>query len=201
MTDPNYTYMALVVDRSGSMMRIRDDAEGALKALVKDQREQPGKLTTNLFIFDDEFEEIEPDQIDRWVLSPRGTTALYDAIGKAMTIVGQRLEKMPEESRPGKVMFAIITDGLNNSSREWTQPMVRTLVEQQQNKYGWQVIFTAANLDSHALGANLGMRPGQTMDFAYSGHGIASAGDQIMRSFSAYRSGAAATVSVPKDAS
>jgi len=201
MTNPNYDYLAIVADRSGSMKAIREEAEGALKGVVTEQRKLPGELTVNLFTFDDKFEEVPEGDIDTWTLQPRGMTALYDAIGKSMTIVGERLAAMPEDQRPGKVMFVIVTDGMENCSREWRLDTVRNLVTEQQDRYGWQVIFTAANLDAHAVGTSLGLRKDQNMNFAYSGVGAASAGNQILQSVSNYRSGATRSMNVPQDAS
>lgn len=198
MTATDYTYMGIVADRSGSMIAIRDEAEGALKSLVADQRSQPGKLTVNLFEFDDRFDEVPEDQIDVWTLQPRGMTALYDAIGKAMVMTGERLAAMPEDERPDKVIFLIVTDGAENASKEWVLDKVNALVKQQQDEYQWQVIFAAANLDASAVGQSLGSA--NNMNFAASATGVQDAYAVASRSISAYRGGHAASVSVPDNA-
>lgn len=198
MTNPDYTWLALVVDRSGSMEAIRGDAQGALRSLVAEQRALPGTLTVNLFQFDHEFDEVAEDHIDAWELIPRGSTALYDAIGRAMTTVGERLSALPEDGRPGKVVFVIITDGHENSSADWTLTLVRDLVRQQQDQYGWQVIFTAANLDAQAVGISLGSR--NNMNFAHTGAGAAAAYGAVGQSVSSYRSGLSTSTEVPADA-
>lgn len=198
VTNQDYTYLAIVADRSGSMVAIRDEAEGSLKRMIREQRELPGKLTVALFEFDDAHTEVPESEIDGWTLQPRGTTALYDAIGKNMVTVGERLSAMPEDERPGKVVFLIVTDGLENASQDWTLDRVKALVTEQSDKYGWQVIFAAANLDAGAVGASLGSK--NNMNFTASAAGVQNAYGEVMRSVSAYRSGAAASVSVPDHA-
>lgn len=198
MTATDYTYLGIVADRSGSMISIQQEAEGALKGLVNEQRSLPGKLTVNLFEFDDKFDEVPEGSIDEWMLTPRGMTALYDAIGKAMTIVGERLAAMPEDQRPDKVIFMIVTDGQENSSKEWPLDKVNALVTQQQNEYQWQVIFAAANLNAQEVGQTLGSH--NNMNFAASATGVQDAYNVVSRSVSAYRGGAAASISVPDNA-
>jgi len=200
MTATDYTYLALLADRSGSMIKIRDDAEGGLKTLIKDQRELPGKLTVNLFQFDDAFDEIPEAEIDGWGLTPRGSTAMLDAIGKSMTLVGERLSKMPEDERPDKVVFAIITDGLENASCEWRHDQVAKLIAQQQTDYGWQVVFTAANMDAATVGKGLGIRPESAMNFEANPLNTRSAYAAMSAGVSSYRKGLTDFAEVPDHA-
>jgi uncharacterized protein YegL len=200
MTATDFTYLGIVADRSGSMLKIREDAEGGLKTLIKDQRELPGRLTVNLFQFDDKFDEVPVDEIDAWTLTPRGMTAMLDAIGKSMTIVGERLTKMPEDERPDKVIFAIVTDGLENASQEWRHDQVAKLVAQQQVDYGWQVVFTAANMDAAAVGIGLGVRRGSTQNFVPDPQNVGVAYANISAGISNFRMGATENVSVPENA-
>jgi uncharacterized protein YegL len=194
----DYTWLALIADRSGSMISLRDEAEGAIKSFVNEQRNLPGQLTVNLFEFDDRFDEVAEDQIDVWTLTPRGATALYDAIGKSMVTVGERLAALPEDGRPDKVVIMIVTDGLENASKEWALDKVKELVRQQIEKYQWQVIFTAANLDAAKVGASLGSV--NNMNFAASPTGVQNAYGELSKSVSAYRSGAATRTAVPDNA-
>ena len=69
-------------------------------------------------------------------LVPRGSTAMLDAIGRAVTATSARLAAMPEDGRPGTVIVGIMTDGLENASREFTYPMVKALIGQQDRVYG-----------------------------------------------------------------
>jgi hypothetical protein len=198
VTATDYTYLGIVADRSGSMVSILEDAQGGLKTLIEEQRKLPGKLTVNLFQFDDQFEEIPEDKIDAWTLVPRGMTALLDAIGKSMTMVGERLAAMPEDERPDKVVFAIVTDGKENASREWGRDKVSALTTQQQDQYGWQMIFTAANIDAHAEAGALGIR--NSMNFAATGDNTRDAYVAMSAAVGDYRKGLTTRTAVPDHA-
>ena len=83
MTDPNYTAMLLVIDRSGSMTGIRDDMVGGLTTMLAEQAAEPGLLTVDIVTFDTEIETqcslADPKNVTT-SLEPRGATALFDAI-------------------------------------------------------------------------------------------------------------------------
>ena len=192
----NSTHLAILVDRSGSMSAIQSDAEGGLKTLIAEQRALPGELTIELFQFDTEYEKV--DDIDGWSLHPRGATALLDSMGKAITEVGEGLAARPEEERPEKVVFVVVTDGLENSSQEWTREKVFEHVKRQSDEWAWQFVFTAANQDAVAEGSSLGIR--NNMNYQATGTGTQSAHATMSSSIGAYRSGAASDVSVPEHA-
>lgn len=80
--------------------------------------------------------------------TPSNTTALLDAVGKAINSIGRRLADTPEADRPGKVIFAIITDGYENASTEFSRSQVFSMVTHQREKYGWEFIFLGANIDA-----------------------------------------------------
>ena len=84
-------------------------------------------------------------------------TALLDAVGRTINSVGERLNKTPEEERPGHVIFAITTDGYENASHEFTKAKVKEMIEHQQDKYSWTFMFLGANIDAVSEGASLGI--------------------------------------------
>lgn len=95
MTDRNYTHVTLVVDRSGSMQTVRTDAQGAINQYIADQRNQAGRLTFTLIEFDGVIDTVADFQpiaaVSDYQLKPRGMTALFDAVGHAITSTGTRL--------------------------------------------------------------------------------------------------------------
>lgn len=192
MTDANYTDITVVLDRSGSMVTIKTDTEGGFDTFIKDQAKLPGKCLVTLTYFDDVYEvmftEQPVDQVPPLVLHPRGSTALLDAIGKTVTATGERLARMPEDHRPGKVILVIWTDGQENASQEWTRAKVFEAITHQREKYNWMVLFMGANQDAVAVGEKLGVARGHTMTFAANSAGVRSAMASTSATMDSYRS-------------
>lgn len=184
MTDPNYSALLLVIDRSGSMHDIRDDMVGGLEQLLADQRAQPGLLTVDVVIFDDEVEWLysmaDPSAV-RVVLDPRGGTALYDAIGMSLQRFGHDLAALPEHARPDTVQVVIVTDGFENSSREYTAATVRALITQQTETYGWDFVFLGANQDAVLTAQELGIAADSALTYAPSSDAVGSMGKSASR--------------------
>jgi len=161
--------ITLVVDRSGSMEACRSDAEGGINQFIKDQAAAPGRAMVTLVQFDTEYEVVHAGipagAVPRYSLVPCGSTALLDAVGKAINVTGARLEKMSEADRPAAVIFVITTDGLDNASKEFTRPMVRSMIERQRSQYNWQFTFLGANIDAFGEGAKMGVKPGTVAAF------------------------------------
>ena len=170
MTDPTYTDITMVLDRSGSMQSIKDDTIGGFDAFISEQRRLPGRCTVSLVQFDNVYEEVYTGRdladVPSLTLVPRGSTAMLDAIGRAVNATGARLAAMPEDRRPGTVIVGIMTDGLENASREFTYPMVKALIEQQEQVYGWTFMYMGANQDAIEVGASLGVARDRSLTYA-----------------------------------
>ncbi len=186
MTDQNFTAIAVVMDRSGSMSSIARAAEEALAAFIADQTGQPGRCTIRLTEFDDRFETVYPSMpiadAPRYQLRPRGMTALLDAIGRTITEFGEELTALPEDERPGNVVVVVQTDGGENSSTEWTREAVFESITHQSEKYGWNFVFLGANQDAIQVGTNLGFKADASITYSASGSGVGS----VMAAASAY---------------
>jgi uncharacterized protein YegL len=158
---PDLTDITLVVDRSGSMQEIRTDAEGGVNAFIENQAKESGQAYLTLVQFDTEYEFLHKgapiDQVPKYTLTPRGATALLDAIGRAINETGERLSKVDEADRPGLVVFVVMTDGLENSSHEFSKSRIREMIQHQQEKYGWQFTFLGADQDAFAEADALGI--------------------------------------------
>jgi hypothetical protein len=198
MTDPNYTHLAVLLDRSGSMHAIKSDTEGGFAAFLEEQRSVPGRCDVTLAQFDDVYEEVYTARplasVPRLNLQPRGTTALLDAIGRLVRTTGERLAAMPEDQRPGSVLVVIMTDGLENASAEYTPPAVRALIDEQTRTYGWTFVYLGANQDAIAVGEGLGVSRGMAM--TYGGEGTISALKATSANLTAYRAAMASGASV-----
>lgn len=167
--NPDYTDITLVVDRSGSMQAIREDAEGGVNAFVEQQAGEPGEARLTLVQFDTEYEFLHHGtpigDVGPYTLAPRGATALLDAVGRAINETGSRLAAMPEADRPGLVVFVVVTDGQENSSREFSLERVREMIEHQQSVYGWQFTFLAADPAAFAAGMRMGFETSGSAPF------------------------------------
>jgi uncharacterized protein YegL len=198
MTNPNYAHCLLIVDHSGSMRKIKDDAEGGVNQFVRDMAALPGKVTISLVEFDTVHDRVldfaDIKAAPEYTLTPRGGTALLDAVGFAVTEEGEKLAAMPEDRRPGKVVVLIATDGDENQSREWDKPQVRELLVQQQEKYGWAVSYIGANVDAFANAREMGIPLAATMDYAATPGGTAGAYAAASRSVTAFASGQSVNV-------
>lgn len=169
MTAINYAHIALCVDRSGSMVSTKDDAEGGIRTFLTEQFATSGKTTASIYQFDDTSETVCSfvSECPRYVLSPRGSTALLDAIGFAATDTGNKLAALTEALRPDKVYLVVVTDGHENASREWTKSRVADLLKTQQEQYAWEVIFLAADITAIQTAASYGI--GISSSIQYSG--------------------------------
>ncbi|MFO0217896.1 MAG: VWA domain-containing protein [Planctomycetota bacterium] len=164
------TDITLVVDRSGSMAAIREDAEGGVNTLIAEQAKQPGECLITLVQFDQKYEFVQRGisarQCPPYKLGPRGMTALLDAVGRAINETGARLAALPESDRPGLVVFVISTDGHENSSREFTREQVKQMIAHQQTVYNWQFTFLAANAEAFAEAGGMGIATEHAAQFA-----------------------------------
>ena len=168
-TNADLTLIGVLVDRSGSMAQWREDMQGGLNAFVESQASEPGDAEITLAQFDTKYELVWPlgriNDAPKYTLMPRGCTALLDAMGRFITEVGEELAKRDEADRPGKVIVCIVTDGLENSSVDWTRDMVKALVEQQSSQWHWEFVFLGADMDAVQEGASVGVPQKSSLTF------------------------------------
>lgn len=160
----DFTYIIFLIDRSGSMSRLRDDTIGGFNAFIAEQKKVPGKAVLTLAQFDNEFEinyeamdiQLVPD-LTTETFVPRGATALRDAAARLMISAGAKLSAMKEEDRPENVIFVVITDGQENSSKEIPAYILKEMIELQTNTYNWKFLFLGANIDAAMVAGDMGM--------------------------------------------
>lgn len=175
----NLTEMVFVLDRSGSMSGLAADTIGGFNELIEKQKKIEGDAYVTTVLFDHEYEVLH-DHVALEEVAPltdkeyfaRGSTALLDAVGRTIDAVGARLAAAPEEERPAHVVFVITTDGMENSSREYTAKRVRGMIEHQQQKYSWQFVFLGANMDAVSEARKLGISAKYAADFTPSHSGV-----------------------------
>lgn len=197
VTKSNYVEIVCVVDKSGSMGMIESDAIGGFNHFLGEQKKLPGDTRFTLALFDHEY-EIVVDAVDiqhvpplnETTYCPRGSTALLDAIGKTVTAVGERLSKTPAYARPSKVIVAILTDGLENASKEYTRSKIFEMIKHQREVYSWEFIFLAANQNAIQEGASLGINMKDSFNFNATGLGVRTAYRCMAQSVASYRTNA-----------
>lgn len=169
MTTPARRHIIVVLDRSGSMHRVREDTEGGLNALLDEQRQAPGITTVTLVQFDDQVETVYTgrplDEVPEFTLQPRGMTALLDAIGTTVLQEGQRIAMLPPAETPSETTLVILTDGKDNRSIRFDAGLVRYLIDGARENDGWTVLFLGADQDAFTVGGTLGIPSATTMGF------------------------------------
>jgi hypothetical protein len=182
----NLTEIACVIDRSGSMEAIASDAIGGFNAFLGEQKKDTAEARLTLVLFDHEYEvicqsvdvqKVAPLSSETYI--PRGTTALLDAIGRTMDDLGARLAKISENERPAKIIIAILTDGMENSSHDYSKEKISQMIEHQRTKYNWEFIFLAANQDAIATAQAISIQAQDAVNFAASPLGTRAAFAQM----------------------
>jgi hypothetical protein len=187
MTRSDLTHLYFLLDRSGSMQSIKSDIEGGFGAFIDEQRKGVGECRATLAQFDDVYELVYADRpvadVPPLDLQPRNMTALHDAMGRLITDAGAQLAALPEDQRPGNVVVAIMTDGLENASKEWTGAAIKALVEQQTNAFNWTFMYMGADQDAIEVGESLGIAREHAVTYgrSKSAGAMATAGAKISK--------------------
>ena len=184
----NYTEIAFVLDRSGSMESCRAAAIEGFNHFLQTQQAVEGLAKLTLILFDDEYlvpvdalpvPEILPLTNDSYV--PRGSTALLDAVGRAIDELGTRLAALPETDRPGQVIVAILTDGAENSSQHRTWRQIARAIKQQTEQYRWTFLFLGANQDAIATAAQMNIAAGNAATYVADAAGLHAGSKSLSR--------------------
>ena len=192
MSDPNYTALLLVIDRSGSMSSIRDDMVGGLTGLLEEQKKQPGLLTLSIVSFDNQVElthrMADPEGVSI-ELDPRGSTALYDAVGVGINTLQADIDALPEHARPSTVQVIVVTDGEENASGEYSGQTIKHLITEKTKTHNWDFVFLGANQDAIMTAAELGIQADSSMTYSPMGPGVTNATSSASRYVSDRRQG------------
>ncbi len=184
----NYTEIAFVLDRSGSMGSCREAAMSGFNLFLHEQQQTEGLAKLTLVLFDDEYlvpidglpvAEILPLNDDSYV--PRGSTALLDAIGQTIDDFGARLAALPEQDRPGQVIVAILTDGLENSSQTYTWQQIARVIKEQTEQYRWTFLFLGANQDAIATAAQMNIAAANAAAYVADAAGLHASASSLSR--------------------
>ncbi|WP_409228621.1 vWA domain-containing protein [Gudongella sp. SC589] len=172
------TELVFILDRSGSMNGLEGDTIGGFNSLLKKQKQEKGSALVTTVLFDDAYELLH-DRISINGIDPittgdyyvRGTTALLDAVGRTIQKIVNVQRHTSTDEQAENVIFVIITDGMENASREYSYDRVRKMINYQKAEYGWEFIFLGANIDAAETARQFGISRDRASNYNPDGEG------------------------------
>ena len=175
------TEIVYILDRSGSMGGLESDTIGGFNSMMEKQKKTGEKAVISTVLFDDESEvlhdRVSIDQIGKMTDEQyfvRGCTALLDAVGGAITHMGNIHKYAREEDRPEKTIFIITTDGMENASKNYSYDRIQKMIKRQQEKHGWEFIFIGANIDAYEEAQKFGIKKERAVNYVHDEVGTAN---------------------------
>ena len=173
------TEMVFIIDKSGSMAGMEEDTVGGFNAMIEKQKKIDGKCYVSTVLFSNRSSVLH-DRIDIQKIEPLtereycvgGGTALLDAIGGAIHHIGNVHKYARNEDVPEHTIFVITTDGMENASCEYDSERVKQMIRRQEERYGWEFIFVAANIDAVETARNIGIRRERAANYRQTKEGV-----------------------------
>jgi hypothetical protein len=194
MAKTGKTYIAFVLDRSGSMDTVKKDTIGGFNQFLKDQQDVEGECIMTLCQFDNILEVLHRntdiasvDKLTDQTYKPRGGTALLDAIGNTIYDTSDYIRSLSDEEKPEKVIFVIQTDGQENMSSGFDGATVKSLIDLKEENDKWDFIYLGANQDAIATSARFGIKGGKAMTYGGDAEGTAAMFTSVSQSVASYR--------------
>ena len=193
----NYTHISVILDRTGSMEPIRDDTIGGFNSFLDNQKKEAGEATLTLVQFDSEDPYEVVHHFKRLALVPRLTSAtfvpractpLLDAIGRGIVDLDTNLQRLEPAEVPAKVIFAIVTDGQENASSEFTLAQIQKMIAEKSAK-GWQFVFLSSDMEAIKEAHSVGFNPDSSLHFNKTRAGTKKAWHSLSEVSSRYRKG------------
>ena len=161
------------------MAGFEEDTIGGFNATIEKQKKQDGKVYVSTVLFDNESEVVH-DRVDINEIKPMtekeyqvgGCTALLDAIGGAIHHTGNIHKYARPEDVPEHTVFVITTDGMENASRRYSSQEIKSKIKRQTEKYGWEFIFLAANIDAVETAESIGIRRERAANWRQTKEGV-----------------------------
>ena len=180
-----------VLDKSGSMDVVRSATIDGFNEFLRTQRANPGEAWLTLTMFDTQFYEVcrgvplrEVPEMEQGNYVPSGCTALYDAVARSIGIADRYLEQL--DTRPDQILFVVMTDGLENASREFNQRQVFDMITEREQR-GYEFVYLGANQDAYAVADTVGVTADKTRNWVASDKGARKMHARLNEQVSAYR--------------
>jgi hypothetical protein len=193
--------ISFIIDQSGSMETIRSDVIGSFNSFIKEQKKIKGRCKVYYSVFNDDvkhrfknraLETVRP--IDEKIYKPSGCTALLDAIGSTINLIKSDIECFKAKNKPDQVICVIITDGLENSSREFTRKHIFDMISKCKED-GWIFTYLAAGQDAIKEASTFNIDASTSMDFDQSSAGYWSLSSTLTNQIGAIRKGVSNNIS------
>lgn len=191
------TELVFILDRSGSMSGLEGDTIGGFNSLIEKQKGVDGQCYVSTVLFANAshvlYDRVPLDQVRPMTpadYTVGGCTALLDAIGDAVQHIGNIHKYARSEDVPERTMFIITTDGMENASHRHTAQQVKAMIQRQQERYGWEFLFLAANIDAVETAGRMGIAPERAVDYRPDSQGTRVLYDTVAETVCAARMGA-----------
>lgn len=184
-----------ILDRSASMSGLEKDTICGFNLMLEKQKEEPGDILVSTILFDNYIEyihnrvplnKVKPLTEEQYYV--RGSTSLLDAVGTAIHHCSSFRKLFDKANLVEKTLVIIITDGMENSSKEYSYEMVRRMIELKTEKYNWEFLFLGANIDAAKEAKHLGIAPSKAADYICDETGTAINFNTIGNAVSCFRS-------------
>ena len=179
---PERIELVLVLDKSGSMQGLESDTIGGFNSMIKKQKALDVPVRVTAVLFNDKTDVLYESRSIHSVhaLTEKeyevgGTTALLDAVGSTILNVDQK----GNVKKGTKVIFVIITDGMENASREFTKTKVKQMISDKQEKYGWDFIYLGANIDAAEEAGAIGVKKANAVTYRNTESGVRANYDAV----------------------
>ena len=192
------TELVFILDRSGSMSGLEEDTIGGFNSVIEKQKRQSGKCLVTTVLFDSRVQTLH-DRVELQQLRPMtredycvgGCTALLDALGGTIRHIASIHRYARPEDVPARTSFVIMTDGLENASRCFGSDEVKRMIRHEKEKYGWEFLFLAANIDAVETAERMGIQRDRAVNYHPDEKGIRMAYKAVSDAVSARRACAA----------
>ena len=188
------TELVFILDRSGSMSGLEGDTIGGFNSLSEKQKQQRGKCLVTTVLFDSRVVTLH-DRVELQDLRPMtredycvgGCTALLDALGGTIRHIANIHRYARTEDVPARTSFVIMTDGLENASRCFGSDEVKRMIRHEKEKYGWEFLFLAANIDAVETAERIGIQRDRAVNYHPDELGVRAAYKAVSDAVSARR--------------
>ena len=190
------TELVFILDMSGSMAHLTDDTIGGFNSVLKEHAGKEGEVLVTTYLFNNDSRMLHDRMPIREVplMTPAdyrasGCTALIDALGEAICHIVGIHRYAREEDIPAHTIFVITTDGMENASHRYSSEEVRKMITHEQEKYGWEFVFLAANIDAVETAARYGIDRDRAVNYMSDSAGTGALYETVNHAVRAVRCG------------